>query len=201
MRNKIIKASDNLKIDVCEVLSKQKQTSFHGLVKAQFFSDLSFQSEGRVVFMPYSKDDSVKKGQVLARLDGILYKIRKKEESARLKEALIQYNKTKSYYSRMDVLHKAGAISDNDWEEAYYQLKTNKEQIEIQKEKINYLDKEISYNILLAPYDGYISEKYSQIGEIVKIAQPIVQIMGSDVTRVEIMASADEKASLKGVKI
>ena len=121
----------------------------------------------------------------------ILYKIRKNEELSHLKEAQIQYSKADSYYKRMSTLHKEGAISDNDWEEAYFALKTNEEQIKIQQEKINYLNKEISYNIITAPYDGYISEKLAEVGSYASVGQPVLTIIGTNKTQVEIMVDSD----------
>lgn len=181
-------------------VSQSKNTNvkkFHGMVKSQLTSQLSFQTEGRIEFLPYTKGDYVKKGQVLARLDGILYKIKRNEEQARLQDTIIQYNKSQNYYKRMTTLHNSGAISDNDWEEAYFGLKTNQEQIKIQKEKINYLDKEISYNILTAPFDGYISEKLSEVGSYAKAGQPILTLIGTNKTQIEIMVDSSTINYLK----
>ncbi len=179
-------------VDYIKVVKDKNLNSktFHGMVKSQLKSDLSFQSEGKIIFLPYTKGDFVKKGQVLARLDGILYKIRKNEEEARLKEAKIEYNKSKSYYKRMDILHKEGAISDNDWEDAYFGLKTLGEKIKIQQEKINYLNREISYNIITAPYDGFISDKMSEVGSYAKIGVPVLTIMGNNKTQIETMVDS-----------
>ena len=173
------------------LVKSENYKKFHGSVVSQFTTDLSFQSEGRINYIPYSKGDYVRKGQVLARLDGILYKIRRNEEQARLQENQIQYNKAKSYFKRMDILHKEGAISDNDWEEAYFNLKTTGENIKIQKEKLNYLNKEISYNMITAPYDGYIFEKYAQVGAYAKVGEKIITIIGTDKTQVEVMVDSD----------
>ncbi len=184
--NKIINRED-IKIEQAQSADFKV---FHGLIKSQQTTDLSFQTEGKIIFIPYTKGDFVKKGQVLARLDGILYKIRKNEEQAQLQNIIIQYNRSKSSFKRMDVLHQEGAISDNDWEAAYFDLKSHNEQIRIQKEKISYLDKEISYNILTAPYDGFIVQKMAQIGTYAKIGEPVLVISGSDKTQIEIMVDS-----------
>lgn len=168
----------------------ENETVFYGLVKSQFESELSFQTEGRIEFIPYMKGDFVKKGQVLARLDGILYKIKKDEEEARLKDAILQLNKSQSYYKRMNILHEKGAISDNDWEDAYYGYHNNQQLVKIQQEKIRYLEKEINYNILVAPYDGFISEKLAEVGSYAKIGSPVLVINSSQKTLVEVVADS-----------
>ena len=47
-------------VSVCknEALNVKK---FHGMVKPQFSSNLSFQSDGRIVYFPFSNGDFVKK--------------------------------------------------------------------------------------------------------------------------------------------
>lgn len=201
IENNKINSFDYIKVE--KPLDSNFKT-FHGFVKSQLISALSFQTEGRIIFMPYTKGDFIKKGQVLARLDGILYKIKKNEEQATLQNAIIQYNKSKSTFRRMDILHKEGAISDNDWEDAYFDLKSYDEQIKIQREKIRYLDKEISFNIITAPYDGFIVQKNAEVGGYAKIGEPVLIFSGSNKTQVEVMVDSsiinkinlDEKVQL-----
>lgn len=168
---------------------------FYGTLKAQNSADLSFQTEGKIAYLPYTKGDFVKKGETIARLDDVLYKIRQNEENAKLKEYVIQQEKQKSNFNRLNVLHKEGAISDNDWENANYELQIIKQQINIQKEKVKYIQKEIDYSSIIAPYDGYISQKYTTQDSYAKASQPIVQIIGSIGAQVEIMV--DEKTLTK----
>lgn len=168
---------------------------FYGTLKAQNSADLSFQTEGKITYLPYTKGDFVKKGETIARLDDIFYKIRQNEENAKLKEYIIQEEKQKSNFNRLNVLHKEGAISDNDWENANYELQIIRQQINIQKEKVKYIQKEIGYSSIIAPYNGYISQKYTNQDSYAKTSAPIVQIIGSIGAQVEIMI--DEKTVTK----
>jgi len=160
---------------------------YHGVLKSTESTVLSFQTEGQIVFFPYTKGDFVKKGTVIARLDGSLYLIKRNEEQARLQEYFVQKQKQDSYYKRLDLLHKVGAISDNDWESAFYELKAINQQINIQKEKIKYLDEEISQNVLIAPFDSYIDEKFYDVGSYAKIGIPVISLIGSKALQAEVM--------------
>jgi len=155
------------------------QDKFFGYIKSGNSAILNFQTEGKIIYLPYTKGDFVKKNTLLAKIDGILYQIRLKEEKERLKNAQIQLNRNQSYYKRMDILHAQGAISDNDWEDAYFNLKTSIEQIDIQKEKVNYLNKQINFTSILAPYDGYITAKMVGLGENITPMQPIYSFVGA----------------------
>ena len=178
--------------NVCEIYKINNKTKrmFHGFVKAQHIIDLSFQTQGDIVYFPYTTGDFVKKGIVIARLDGILYKIQKQQELARLNEAKIRKNRYDAYFKRVDMLHKAGAISDNDWDDAYFNLKSAMQDIEIQNEKIKYINKQISYNEIKAPFDGYIFEKKSDIGALAAVGTPVVSMIASKETEVDTMVDS-----------
>ena len=115
---------------------------YKGYIKQRPINKLYFQSEGKLVFMPYSKGDFVKKGQVLARLDGISYKIK--------------------------------------------------------KEKFNFED-EINYNIITAPYDGYIDEIYKKLNSYIKNNEAILSIYSTNKTEAEALIDAKDinKINLK----
>ncbi len=170
---------------------------FYGNVKSQKIADLSFESEGKIIFIPYMKGDFIKKGQVIARLDGELYKIQRKEQLALLNSAKIKKDRSQIYFKRMDILHNSGAISDNDWEEAYYNFKSYTQEEKAQEEKLQYLNKQISYNIITAPYDCYIAEKYKDTGAYASVGDPIVRVIATGDTQIEIMVDSNIVNKLK----
>ena len=193
-QNKIIKNIDYIKISNT---NSSNYLEFYGNVKSQKIADLSFESNGKITFIPYQKGDFIKKGQVIARLDGELYKIQRKEQLALLNSAKIKKDRSQIYFKRMDILHNSGAISDNDWEEAYYNYKNYTQEMQAQKEKLAYLNKQISYNIITAPYDCYISEKYKESGSYASIGDPIVRVIAKGDTQIEIMVDSNIVNKLK----
>lgn len=184
--------SDSSNNNSCEIykISSNTKRIFHGFIKAQHIIDLSFQTQGNIIYFPYTTGDFVKKGVVIARLDGILYTIQKQQEIARLNEAKIRKNRYDAYFKRVDMLHKAGAISDNDWDDAYFNLKSAMQDIEIQNEKIKYINKQISYNEIKAPFSGYIFEKKSDIGALASVGVPVVSMIASKETEVDTMVDS-----------
>ena len=185
--------SDNIQtknnVDIANVKQKREKL-FHGRVKSQFYSKLSFQTEGNIVFLPYVKGDYIKKDTIIARLDGILYKIKKQQAKNVQREYFVRYDKSKNYYKRMDLLHNSGAISDNDYEEAMFEMRANKEKLNAQNEEVKYLDEQISNNVIKAPFNGFISEKYANVGQYARIGEPIVELTGTNKTQIEIMVTS-----------
>ena len=173
------------KVEYFKIEKVTINTTYKGIVKTKNSATLSFQTQGQIIYLPYTNGDFVKKGEVIAKLDGVFYQIQKDEEMAKMQEYIVLKNKQKRYYDRLDVLHKEGAISDNDWESAYFELKALDAQIKLQKEKIKYIDKEISYNSIIAPFDGYIVNKYNNPGSYTKMAAPVVDLISSDGFQIE----------------
>ncbi|MBR5303721.1 MAG: efflux RND transporter periplasmic adaptor subunit [Candidatus Gastranaerophilales bacterium] len=175
------------KLDYVKIEKSNYNESFSGVVKSKNSTVLSFQTEGRIIYLPYTKGDFIKKGQVIACLDNTLYEINKKEQEAKLQEYLVLQNRQKKYCDRLNVLHKEGAISDNDWESAYFELKALDAQIKMQKEKIRYNNKQIEFGSIVAPFDGYISSKFIDNDSYARIAAPVVEFISSDGFQVETM--------------
>lgn len=164
---------------------------YTGEVKFQHISNLSFQEDGMLTYTPYSRGDYIKKGQVLAAIDDTLYKIKKNEQAALLSELEIKYKQAKSYFGRMNILHQAGAVSDNDWETAQYETFAKSKEISLQKEKIKFVDKQLSYTKLLSPFDGFVLEKTGEVGEYTTAGKTVISIVNSSKTQVEILVSSD----------
>ena len=69
-------SNDNNYINVSNI---DNSKVFDGYIKARSLTKLSFQTDGRISFLPHKKGDYVKKGEVLARLDGISYRVKKEK--------------------------------------------------------------------------------------------------------------------------
>lgn len=170
---------------------------YSGSITSQNRPTLSFRIEGKIIYFPYTQGDFIKKGNTIAKIDNTLYDIEKKQIQAQLQEADISYTKAKKYYSRMDMLHKAGGISDNDWEDAYYALQTDRENINIQRQKLKYINEQISYSTIYAPFDGVIETKYKEKGDYIQAFEPILNFIENNKTQVEIMVEDDVINTLK----
>ena len=182
-----INKKDNLEIVKVKV---ENEKTFHGIVKSQFYSKLSFQTEGKIVFLPYVKGDFVKKNTIIAKVDGILYKIKRQQAQNLKQQYSTLYDKSKNYFNRMGLLHSSGAISDNDYEEAMFEMKANKDKLNAQNEEVKYFDEQIRNNSIKAPFDGFISQKYATIGEFAHIGEPIIEIAGTNKTQIEVMVTS-----------
>jgi len=102
-------------------------------------------SPGRVEVINVEMGDRVQKGQELVRMN-----------DAQLKQAEIQLSNLKVEYERLDTLHKLGSVAPQQ----YDQIKT---QYDVAKENVDYIRKNTT---LVAPFNGIISGKYFEPGEM-----------------------------------
>ncbi|KOH42554.1 hypothetical protein NC99_46420 [Sunxiuqinia dokdonensis] len=111
-------------------------------------------SPGRIEAIHVELGDRVGKGQELVRMN-----------DAQLNQARIQLNNLKADYARLDTLKKLGSIA----EQQYEQLQA---QYEAAKENVDFLE---DNTLLLAPFNGLISGKYHEAGEMYS-GSPVAEI-------------------------
>ena len=174
------KSGENAQIRPVETLIIKENNNaqvkeFFGYLKSSSITDLSFQIEGNLETNYVSVGQNVKKGQLLSELDSSLYKIQIQEAKYNLSNSIIKFENAKNYFSRIEKLHKAGGISDNDRDNAKTNMDSAKYQIEIAKEKLEYITKKGGYDKIYAPNDGIILKKFFSSGEYVNSGEPVIK--------------------------
>ncbi len=153
--------------------------TFFGYLKSSSLTDLSFQIEGTLKKILVNEGQNVKKGQIIAELDAPLYNIQVQEAKYALSDAIIQYQNAKNYYERIKKLHAAGGISDNDLDNAKTKMESSNAQIQIAREKLNYMSHRSGYERIYAPTDGIILSKAVSEQQYLSPGTTVVQFQGN----------------------
>jgi RND family efflux transporter MFP subunit len=205
--------------------------SYTGTIQAKQSSDLAFELPGTVTEVLVREGDSVTKGQVLARLDTRTLMARRAATEAqldqakarldelyagprdeRIRSAMEQVRARESDYrlaalnrDRRQSLHNAGAVSDEEFDQARFGVQaaeanlkdarerlneletgTRKEQLAAQASAVRQLESsldEIDVSLqkseLIAPFAGTISRRYADNGSVASAAVPIVRLIES----------------------
>lgn len=136
------------------------EKSFSGVVSPDQFSDLAFKMSGPLIALNVEEGQRVKKGQVVAEIDPLDYRLQYEAKKS-------SYMTAKSQMERSEKLIKKQAISYQDYEST----------------QANYANAKAAYenasNILeetklLAPFDGFIQKKYVENYQKVQAGQGIV---------------------------
>jgi membrane fusion protein (multidrug efflux system) len=117
---------------------------------------------GEVRKILVEEGDSVKAGQILAKLDGDRLRLEKTQADANLQ-------KLKRDYQRNVDLSKRGLISTGDFEKIKYEM-------DALEASYNLASLEYSYTEIRAPIAGVISERFIKVGNTIEVNAPTFQV-------------------------
>lgn len=150
---------------------------FPGTVRASDRVDLSFNVDGPLIKLPVKQGQSVKKGDLIARLDP-------RDYASSLKSAEARYTETKSNYERGKELVKDGFISKVQFD----QLRSNFEQADAD---LAIKKKALNDTYLKAPFPGKVAKRYVQNFQDVRRKEPIISLQDTDI--IEVVVNAPER--------
>ncbi|MEM7782365.1 MAG: HlyD family efflux transporter periplasmic adaptor subunit, partial [Planctomycetota bacterium] len=216
-------------VGVRQVDSFQQTREFTGTIRARKRSDLGFELGGRIEEVNVDEGQSVQQGQTLATLDTQTLQANREAVAASLEQAKAQLAELKSgprdqtkesaaalaaaadsqlqsairNFERRKTLYESGAISREEYDQAFYGVKTaennfesakqqydelkigtRKEKIVAQNSLVRQLEaslKEVNVSLqkanLVAPFDGVITRRYLDPGSIAGSGMPIVKLV------------------------
>lgn len=186
-----------------------------GTFKAKLKAKLSPRTAGLVLSIPHKKGDFVKKGDLLLKIDDSiqaanLEAARKQKEAieAKLKEAEVSFNLSKKDERRAFELLENKIISEDyydkakaEMERAESMLNSMKALLKQAEAEVKLAEENLNLTELYAPFDGFISEVYTEIGEWITpsptglFLPPVMEIINLD--EFYVSAPIDEMDSKK----
>ena len=145
---------------------------FPGVVEAGHTRDIMFEVGGRLVEFSLDNGQSVRKGDVLAKLDQRDFEneVRKAEAAAKQKrDTRIRYENAAA----------KGGVSKDEVERAISDEKTAEAQLAIAM-------KALESTVLVAPFDGIVAETYPDSGDMVARGQKILTLLSVDKVKFDI---------------
>ena len=139
--------------------------NFPGKLLPSEQSKLAFEIPGKINLINVDIGDEVKKGQILAALDS-------REASAQLGQAKAKYDLAKQVHTRYKDLRSQGHISIQDLDNA------NSEEL-IAKSQYDFYKVKFGQTKLLAPFDGFIQNRFLDTGSVINGGVPIIEILDS----------------------
>lgn len=136
------------------------EKSFSGVVSPDQFSDLAFKMSGPLIALNVEEGERVKKGQVVAEIDPLDYRLQYEAKKS-------FYLTAKSQMERADKLIGKQAISHQDYESTQASYANAKAAYE---NAANMLEE----TRLTAPFDGFIQKKYVENYQKIQAGQGVV---------------------------
>ena len=135
-------------------------------IEAYAEADVIAKVAGEVRELLVEEGDEVKKGQVLARLDGERLRLELNESQARLRKL------QRDYERNIDLKAKA-LISDGDFEKIKYEM-------EALEAAFNLASLELDYTQIRAPIDGVVAERFVKLGNTISEGNALFKVTSLD---------------------
>ncbi|MEM6184800.1 efflux RND transporter periplasmic adaptor subunit [Shewanella vaxholmensis] len=160
-------------------LSYQHEQTFTGTIRAGNTTGVGFELAGKLNELQADSGIKVKQGQILAILDTRLLEAERQEIQASLAQTQADVDLATSTLKRNQELKKSGYVSEQLLDENRSQLNSlaaAKNRL-LASQYANQL--KLDKSILVAPFDGTISQRLHNLGEVVAAGSPIFTLVGN----------------------
>lgn len=167
--------------------------TFVGTVRPIMRSRVSSEIEGLVIDYPVEEGQYVKKGDVLSRFNTRPISIQLEEARASRKEAEARYELANKNYARFKDLHDRGVASLQQMQDAESEKNALKARIDQLQSRIEGYQYDLQRSALKAPFNGFISKEFTEVGQWINEGDPVVEIINID--QVDIVVDVPERYS------
>ncbi len=152
------------------------------------------QVSGRVDEILADFNDSVKAGQVIARIDTTLLASAVASASAQLQRSEAELKQAQREYNRMEPLYREKMVSESDLNTAQYNLDVAKAGFRSAQVDRDRARRNLSYATITSPINGTVIQRTVDVGQTVQasFSAPELFLIAGDLTQMQILASVDE---------
>jgi RND family efflux transporter MFP subunit len=150
--------------------------SLTGTVQAQTEINQSFRIGGRVVERLVDVGDTVKPGQLVARLDPQNEESGLQSARAQRVAAGAQLVEAQNNHTRMRDLVAEDAVPRASFDQAVALLQTAQSQVESAQSQVSLAENRLSYTRLVSEVAGVVTERGAEPGEVVAAGRMIIQV-------------------------
>ncbi|MDP1716602.1 MAG: efflux RND transporter periplasmic adaptor subunit [Burkholderiales bacterium] len=147
-----------------------------GEVRARYESQLGFRVGGKVVRREVDVGQTVKTGQVLARLDPQDLQLAQQAQDAALAAARADMQVTETDLKRFRALREKNFISQADLERREAAFEATRSRFEAAQSQLQQLRNQVGYSTLVADTAGVITSVEVESGQVVAAGQTVLRI-------------------------
>ncbi|PLY07074.1 MAG: hypothetical protein C0625_07725 [Arcobacter sp.] len=171
-----------LNISDSEIFSESY--TYPAQVEAFQDATMAFEVSGKIVKFNFDEGEKVKKGSVIAELDGSIYKANYNQVNANYKQA-------KSDYKRYEKLYKSKSVAKID-------LEKQKQNLDVTRALFQVAKKNLEETKLIAEFDGVMAKKMVNDFERVTVKQPIIRLQDNSSFKIKFFVPENDILKLKG---
>jgi multidrug efflux system membrane fusion protein len=159
-----------------------------GILKASESTTLSFAVGGKVEKVTANVGDSVKKGDILAKLEANSFNLNMQSTKGQLNETQAILAEAENDFKRQLHLEKSGWVSGAASEKAEASLETAKSRVDVAEAQLSLRKKDLEDTFLRAPYNGKITKRSIEPSQQIVANQISFEIEGQQGLEISVMA-------------
>jgi len=163
-----------------------------GMIAADQRSDVTADTQGKVINVMVERGQRVKLGQPVIQLDVRSAALSAREAQAALQSARVSKQLADDECARTKQLLEKGAITKSEFDRQNTQCLNAVEQVAQAQARNDMMSKSVADGMVRAPFDGTVSEKDVSPGEWVAPGKPLFTLVDDDPLKIEL--SVPEKA-------
>jgi len=139
-------------------------------------------------------NDTVRKGQVIARLDTTLLESTVRDSEANLERNQAQLRQAEREYQRIEGLYQKEIVAENEFNSAQYDLEVGQASVKSAQVTLEKAQQNLAYATVYAPISGTVIERNVDVGQTVasSLSTPQLFLIADDLAKMQILASVDE---------
>ena len=164
----------------------RKPVTLVGTVEPLRKSLVSAIVKGMVVEYLYTDGEYVEQGQVIARQDTAKREIMLNEAINAKNESKARLKLAEDELARINELHEKGIVSKSQLDIAVSEKNALVARQKLLQSRINQLKYDIARSEIRAPFNGYITQEFSQIGQWLDSGDNVVELIDIDTVQINV---------------
>ncbi|HVS76490.1 MAG TPA: efflux RND transporter periplasmic adaptor subunit [Steroidobacteraceae bacterium] len=173
---------------------------YSGAVHARYESGLAFRVPGKIVARYVTLGETVRRGELLARLDGTDAALERDAAEAALAAARSNMQTARQDLTRYAALVKTGAVSRSAYDHQRDQLAAAQATYQQAQRQYALRNNQLGYTELRADHDGVITAVDAEAGQVVAGGQTVVSLAWSDGREVYIDVPENRIGEFRGAR-
>jgi RND family efflux transporter MFP subunit len=198
----IAKVEQPAPVRIATVAFESAQTSrkYTGVVRARFESDLGFRVPGKIVERNVDTGDTVKAGQVIAKLDATDFKLNLEAQEAELVAAKSSRDVAVAAEGRYKILKDKGWVAQAALDQRTSAADEARARVDRAERALSVQRNQVRYAELRADHDGIVASLQAEAGQVVAAGQVIARVARLDELEVSVAIPEQQLAEIKGAQ-
>lgn len=181
----------NIKTVKAEEVETSGEVTVPGTILARDTAKIAARVGGYVTELKIDAGSVVKKGDLLLKIEARELEERQAQAQATLESAKVDMEKTRQDFERYKVLYQEQAIAKKEYDDVSARYEMAKAAVNKAKSALDEAATFLSYELVKAPFDGIVSEKSVNAGDLAEVGKDLLTIYNPDT--LEMVAAAGEQ--------